>query len=113
MGAGIEHRRAGGATGAPILGDLGRARAAELAQELVMVELAQALLVQDGDLAPLRGVIEPVGVDVVELAAIPGDLLGARKGDALALTLDGADFLTRFGEWQRKRHATPSDQDDE
>ena len=91
----VEHRRAGGTAGTPVLGNLVRGCTAELAQELVMVELAQALLVEDRDLAPLRWVIEAIGIEALKLAAIPGDLLHPRKGDVLALALDGADHYSR------------------
>src|SRR5262245_2239897 len=100
----IEYRLPGRAARAPIFRDLGAGNRAERRQELGVSELAQGVLVQDGDLPPLEGIVERIGVDVVELAAIPWDGLRARERCTLALALDLRDVGTGLGQRERQRH---------
>ena len=68
----------------------------DLLEELVVRPLAERVLVDDRDRLPDLGIVEPVGVDVVELALIPDRLLGALEGEPLAFRLDRGDLVARF-----------------
>ena len=70
--------------------------------KLCVVEGAQDVLVEDRDGLPHLRIVEPVGVNVVELAAIPGQCLRALEGDALALALDRRDLRARVRQGQGK-----------
>ena len=75
-GARIEHRFAGRAAGAPEFRDLGMRHRAELLHEAGVIERAQDVLVEDRNGLPHRRIVEPARIDVVELAAIPGQRTG-------------------------------------
>src|SRR4029077_14921352 len=79
----------------------------ELAQELRVVELPQRLLVENRNPAPVLGGVEFRGIDMVELAAVPGDLLCPFECDPLSLALDFPDVVTRFRQRQREVHGYP------
>src|SRR6202008_3546809 len=72
VAARIEQRRNRRAAGAPELRDALIRLDAELVVEIAGRESAQHVLGEDRYLAPLAGVIEPVHVDVVELASVEG-----------------------------------------
>ena len=69
-----------------------------------MVELAQNILGEDGDLAPDIRVIQLAGIDVIELSLVPSGRLGALEGDPFALALNLPDGFAGFGERQRLIH---------
>src|SRR4029077_11925956 len=107
VGARIEHRRAGRPARAPVFGDVGRRHAAELAQKLRVVELPQRFFVENGNPAPVLGVVELGWIDMVELAAVPRDLLRPFECDPLSLALDFPDVVARFRQRQREVHGYP------
>jgi hypothetical protein len=60
-------------------------------------QFAQCFLVEDRDLPPLGRIVKRVGIDVVELAAIPRDGPCARERLALLLALDLRDVGADLG----------------
>src|SRR5262249_3412161 len=91
-GTRVEHRLAGRSAGAPIFGDLAAGYDAKIVKKRRVIEAAQRILVEDGNLLPLARIVELVGIDGVELAFIPGRFLGQRERISLALALDALDL---------------------
>ena len=89
---GIKDRLAGGAAGTPILRNLGGFDGAQFVAQLRVVERTQRVFVQNGDALPDVFLIEPVDVDVVELALIPACPLRKRERMTLAFALNPFDF---------------------
>ena len=72
VAARIEQRLAGGAAGTPIFGDAVIRGEAEGFIECPVIELAQRLLIEDRNFPPFIRVVEPIQIDIIELAAKNG-----------------------------------------
>ena len=92
----IEQRHAGGAAGAPVFGDAVRRLQTKRGVEVAVGQGAQHVLVEDRDLLPLRRVVEPLGIDMIELTLV--ERRAARLGERVefSLPLNGLDLGATF-----------------
>ena len=100
----IEQRGAGRAARAPIFGNAVIGRQAEVLVEFLVVELAQSVLVEQRNFAPLVRIVEPLGIHVVEFALIERRAACLRERPPLALGLKALDGGARFRKVEKRRH---------
>src|SRR6185437_7794629 len=77
---------------------------AEVLVEFLVVELAQGVLVEQRDSAPLVRIVEPLGIHVIELAPIERCAAGLRQRPLFALGLKALDGGARFRKIEKRRH---------
>ena len=75
--------------------------------ERVGRDLPQGFLVDNRDLRPLVGIVEPVGIDAVQPAGVERRPLRPLEGNALAAALDRFDFVLRRRQLEVHRSSPP------
>ena len=107
VGARIEHRRAGRPARAPVFGDVGRRHQQNWRRNSAWSSCRSVSLSRIGIRRQCSGSSSLRGIDMVELAAVPRDLLRPFECNPLSLALDFPDVVARFRQRQREVHGYP------